>query len=85
MRESRNRILRRIILNISDSKSLVPEAVQIGDITHIWGFICEVGIPPNDLLIKANSEDESLVSDATLNRYLKVLNRYWGTIKTSKD
>lgn len=85
MPESRNRILRRIILNICDSKSIVPEAVQIGDITDIWGFIWEVGIPPYDLLVKANSEDESLISDATLNRYLKALNRYWGTINTSKD
>lgn len=84
MTESRNRILRRIILNISEPNEFVPEKIKIEDITKLWDFICEVGPTPFMILSMANNKDESVLSDKMLNEFLNSLNRHWGIINTGK-
>lgn len=84
MTESRNRILRRIILNISRPNESVPEEIESKDITKLWDFICEVGPTPYMIKSMANSKDESVLSDEMLNEFLNSLNRHWGIINTRK-
>lgn len=85
MAKSRNRILRRIILNISDKNAYVPDEIQTDDIMRVWDFINIVMMFPRDIKMIANSNDESLIIDSTLNNFLKSLNRYWDTINTSNS